>query len=658
MGQAPFIEAAVEEVSALIGRGERRIDLNLRAGPERTAALERLHTSLESQRRQVVHVDMPMGDDASMVGLTLSAAQLEKQDPELLGLIESPDVPWKEKLERVQAAAAKASEAVFLVEDSRFPEDSPVSSAYDEELFTRYAAQVANMLRDVPGTVVRAGPSTLSSLAKKVSSVPSHEASTAPVVQQVLEALAAAGVPVHAIPRRYCRLQTLFARDLSGLVAADAALRRALLRLSVLRKAFPVELVTRLVGPELSATSRRVLDLLLSTTADGMHTLHPALGHLIHAHMKAADPAWQVDEPITEMHRLAAEHHRAEFERSQARGARLAALRHDLEEVYHLCKAGDTALLSRKLWFAEYYDALGRALSVQASRVPRENRQQEEVLRRQAIQAYERALEYNEHDAYARHYIAHNLDIIAADPARAEQEYVAARDLDPKHAWYHSRYVRFLITTVWMKEAREAWEQAFDALGSSLGPLEYKELHGEVARLLLHRGELEFAREVLEDVPEETRGSAWWRALMRLLVYLEEERDERLVFPPNVPLEERWDRPHLVPEEAVHLVKAWRPGRVVDRDERDVHIRVATRDAGGGKESISYVHLNRWRLKNTWSSRHHLLPTGTFVELLEYKNGSCELKAWSDRESEFHDADLPKLFPSPDRYIRRGFARP
>jgi hypothetical protein len=261
-------------------------------------------------------------------------------------------------------------------------------------------------------------------------------------------------------------------------------------------------------------------------------------------------------------------------------------VRHELEEVHHLTEAGDAgALLSRSLWFVDQYNALGKALSQMASRAPR-GEPPEEALRRQAIQAYERALAHDASDAYAHHYIAYNLDILAADPARAEREYVVARDLEPTHAWYHSRYIRFLITTAWMTEARAAWERAFDGLGGAPRPLDYEELHGQVARLLLHRGELDFAREVLEDVPEEQRASPFWGALHRLLVYLEEERDELLVFPPGLSLPERWAKP------------------------------------------------------------------------LDYKDSTRELKAWGDEVSSFHDADLPKLFPSPDRYIRRGFARP
>jgi hypothetical protein len=658
MVEAPFIEAAMEEIAGLIEAGATRIGLTLPTGVEKSAVLDRLEDTLSG--RQVIRIELPDGDDAGLVALALGAAQFEAQAPGLLKQIESLDIPWRVKLQKFQAVAKNARRVVFLVDDPRFiPAMVP-----QEELFARRALEVTNALLEMSDvTVVLAGERIPPGVARMVAMMPSPETTAGLLVTRLLNALAAAGMAVERIPRHHRRVELLVQHDLARLALEDAALRLTLLRLSVLRVPFPAELLDRMVATSLSQESRQMLELLLSTTSDGMRVLPHALGRFIRTRHEqgvsaTADPAWQANEPISDMHRLAAEHHREQFNRAKARRDVLGALRHDLEEIYHLTEAGDAvAVLSRSLWFVEQYDALGRALSKQASLVSREAPQREEALRWLAIQAYERALVHDRDDAYAHHYIAHNLDILAADPARAEREYVVARDLEPTHAWYHSRYIRFLLTTAWMTEARAAWECAFDGLGNQLGPLDYEELHGQVARLLLHRGELEFAREVLEDVPEEAQRLPWWRALMRFLVYLEEERDELLVFPPDVSMEERWVRPHLVPEAIVHRVKRWRPGRVIDRDERHVHLRVAARDADVDQVTISYIHLSRWRLKNVWSSRYHLLPAGTFVELLEYKDGSRELKAWSDRASTFRDAELPKLFPPPDRYIRRGFAR-
>ncbi|HSN98045.1 MAG TPA: hypothetical protein VLS89_07090 [Candidatus Nanopelagicales bacterium] len=654
-----MVQAAAVEIAGLIEAGVTRVGLSVPAGADKRALLGRIEASL-SGRRQVVRMELPDGDDAGMVALGLGAAQLEVQYPGLLEHVRSPEARWRTKLEKLRAAVEKASGPVILIDEPRFePAVAP-----QEELFARRAIELTEALLDVRGATVVLVSRWIPPGVARMVKAPAHEASAAPLVDGLLRALAAAGVAVENIPKHHRRLELLVEHDLGRLALDDEALRLALLRLSVLRVPFPAALLDR-VAPSLSAASRRVLELLLSSTSEGMRALPDALGRLIRARQEqgaraeTADPAWQTDEPIGEMHRLAAEHHREQFERARAGGDVLAAVRHELEEIHHLTEASDAeALLSRSLWFVDQYNALGKALSKKALRAPRDDSREEEALRLQAIQAYERALAHDEQDAYAHHYIAYNLDILARDPARAEREYVVARDLEPAHAWYHSRYIRFLITTAWMTEARAAWERAFDGLGSPLGLLDYAELHGQVARLLLHRGELDFAREVLENVPEERRGAPWWRALMRLLVYLEEERDESLVFPPSLSVEERWVGPHLVSASALPRVKRWRPGRVVDRDERDVHLRVAERGAEDQQVSITYVHLSRWRLKEVWGSRLHRLPPGTFVELIDYKDGTHELRAWSDKESAFHDAALPRLFPAPDRYIRRGFARP
>ena len=49
-------------------------------------------------------------------------------------------------------------------------------------------------------------------------------------------------------------------------------------------------------------------------------------------------------------------------------------------------------------------------------------------------------------DDYAHHYRAFNLDWIAEDQPTIESEYQRAIELNPRHPWWHSRWINYLIT--------------------------------------------------------------------------------------------------------------------------------------------------------------------------------------------------------------------
>ena len=69
------------------------------------------------------------------------------------------------------------------------------------------------------------------------------------------------------------------------------------------------------------------------------------------------------------------------------------------------------------------------------------------------------------------------------------------------------------------------------------------------------------------------------------------------------------------------------------------------------------MSLDAAGIEETWRVPQRMLSVGTFVELIEYEDGSKEMKLWSRPDSSFKRIpDLPKLFPRPDRYIRRGLA--
>lgn len=669
---AVLLEEAVAQLRERIEAGARRIAIQAPPGSGKSTVLNALAAALAGSRR-VVRIELPEADDAALVALVDAAIQLGFARPDLLDRVvprhEPARVSWEEKLAAVREALASAgNDVLVLVGGARFQ----AASGPESELFTRRAVEVTEtLLRANAGTTVLSGlriPEGVAELASfRLPLVRSPVQAQAddvivrlggrparvvpPVVQQVLQALRAAGVDVEHARSPQLRLDWLVASELGRVFRDDVALRRTVARLAVLRVPFAPALRDLAGFSSLGERSREVAALLFQTLDDGALIVPAALAREIRALLS--------DELAAEAHRFAAVYHRDRHERARQREDVAAAIREEMEEIYQLTRMGDAAaLLARSLQFVEQYDALGKSLSQKALGAPPE---QEEKLRRDAVRAYERAIEHDGRDAYAHHYIGYNLDLLGAEPERVEREYVKARDLDPGHPWHHGRYVGFLVTRAWMEEAREAWERALGDLADAGGPLQpavYEELHAQVARLLLARSELDFAADVLEDVPGEVRANPWWRALHQLQVCLEEDRDERLVFPPAVALEDRWDGPHLIAGvQDLDKVQRWRPGRVIGRDTRVVLLQVAQRLAPSSEATLSPLHVDLRALRDEWHAQPAWLAVGTFVELIEYLDGTKALKTWDRRSSSFEAISyLPGLFPAPDRYIRRAFA--
>jgi hypothetical protein len=670
---AVVLQEAVEQIRQRIDGGANRLAIQAEPGSGKTAVLDGLAAALDHGRR-AVRITFPEGDDAALAALVDAATGIA---PDLLERVvpgqNSAGLVWARRLDLVHEGLVKAGDRlVLLVDDPRFE----ATAEPDEAPFAERAVEVTTLLLHAyRGPIVLAGariPVTAAEdaqvrlplvpdpdLAKVDESVrllggrPSP-APIPPVVRQILAALAAAGVDVDRIPRHDRRIDRLVAHDLARIFLGNATLGRIMARLAAFRVPFSADVLDAAGLGTLSPREQEVVKALLSKVREEANAIlvPEALAQTIRAGIAEGNPAWAPDDLPGDAYRFAAQVHRQRFEAASAHGDVPTAVREELEEIHQLTEAGDAdALLARSLQFVEQYDALGKSLSRKALHA----REREEELRRQAVRAYERAIEHDAQDAYAHHYIAYNLDILAIERERVEREYVAAKDLDRGHPWYHSRYVCFLITLVWIDDARAAWERALDDLIDTNGALrdeDYEYLHKQVARLLLERGRLDFAAEILEDVPARLRATSWWRALHQLRVCLEEDRDERLVFPPTLPIEERWkDGPHLVSDDEP-AVRKWKPARVLGRDERAVLLDIAE-----DEETISTERLGAEELERDWNIAPGLLRAGSFVELVWYEDGTKAVKLWDRNSSSFDRvASLPKLFPNPQRYIRRAFA--
>lgn len=683
MESVPFAEAAVDELRRRITRGEQRLALDAPDGVDLSYVLHRLGETLPACTR-MVRVELPVGDDAGMVALATAAAELGVLPLAALvaapragvdvGLT-APKARWKTTLAAVRdALQEQAHDLLLVVDHPRFDR----SAAPQNELFVQQAVEITDVLLGIPGAVtlvtrtkgasgfarvglpvlpLRDAVATLPEpLARLLRGIQSTRRAS-PFVLHALAALVVAGEDCQRVSRDLGE-EKLF-DELSRKVAAEDALRRVLARLSTFRTPFPRSEIDLADEGRLSANGRRFVEALLVPTSGGLVVFPDGLRVRVQFQRAQGDPLWLGDE-TADAHRFAARYHGAAFESARDANDVNIAVRHELEQIHHLTEAGDAqAVLERSVWFVEQYDVLGKALSQIALQLSKAGqRDAEERLRREAIAAYERALVHDEEDAYAHHYIAYNLDILASDPASAEVEYQRARALRGDHAWYHGRYICFLITRGRMTDARAAFRAAVLVLGEHEQESRmYEELHGEIARLLLHAGELQFAREVVDDVPARFRAASGgiWPALEQLLGILVESRDERLVFPPSLPVDARWRGPHLVPDPSDAHIASWTPGCVVESDQR-LHVRVARRDSEG-RVAISYVHLSRKRLSEMVPRGFpRMLPAGTFVEIVRYRDGTETLLSYGRDWSGVQIPNLPPLFPRPDRYIRRAFA--
>lgn len=340
-------------------------------------------------------------------------------------------------------------------------------------------------------------------------------------------------------------------------------------------------------------------------------------------------------------------------------------LRLEMEAYHHATYAGDVG--QRRAFFADQLDALGRALSRAAIGWPR-NPSPRAGRVQPAIDVFAEALRWDEHDDYAHHYYAYNRDLIAADPCETAPHFERAIEYAPGRVWWRARYVTFLITLARYADARRAWDTARDALGlpDASAPSTYEDLHVWVARLLIHRGQTEFAQDVLADVPPEVlEEHAGLRAMYGRLRALVEAR-ARGAFTPGPYLEQPywWKRgPFLLPARLRdgRTRLEWMAARVDQIHDRELHLRVArvfprAIEPEIGALTLAFARFDRMSL----DVKARELSAGRFLEIGKYvktRSGSAAKDAVLHVRVHpigvWEGHDLPPLFPDPARYARQ-----
>jgi tetratricopeptide (TPR) repeat protein len=417
----------------------------------------------------------------------------------------------------------------------------------------------------------------------------------------------------------------------------NATLRDLWATLSLVRLPFDGALLARLGEKAIDQGKQDILELCLLNDWKGLLEMPSVL------RVDSRDLGWPV-EKTRAAHLELAEYYAAKFAALQ-RADDAQALLAEMEAFHHATGGADPRAHERfRVFFVDQLDALGKSLSLAGQYD-------------QAAAVFRRGLEWDPVDDYAHHYLAYNLDVRGREVGDVEAHYRRAVELNGTNPWWWSRWITFLITLGRMEEARAAWSRALDELGlpePDAPPAVYDTLHKWVARLLIHRGVLAFADDVLRTIPPDVVGShPGFRAMCeRLQALLYAENDE-VVFPLWVPISSWWKGPHLnSPLHRTKSLKLWLPGRVERVDEKELQLFVGKPPKNGERPQFGYMTLPVARYNQV--SQDELTTTlkpGRFVELAYYgEDGDLVARAHPDKWWE--DPDLPPLYPDPQRYLR------
>jgi tetratricopeptide (TPR) repeat protein len=417
--------------------------------------------------------------------------------------------------------------------------------------------------------------------------------------------------------------------------------------------------------PQVNRTLFKLLEFVLLVREDSLVLFHPVLQSMLRH-----EPNAQYESPVA-AHRIALDAYTERiygehmfrqwgnvypvydfFDYDFWESKPISRTQSEFEAFYHASNCGDAVRhdpfgLRIRHYFADQLLYRAQALSAQSKQ-------------NEAAEAFREVVTLDEQNDFAHHYWAFNLDRAAGDRRVVEQEYLRAIELNPTHPWRWSRWINFLITVGRIPEAREQWKRALEALpfeGNDNDLWIFEGLHLLVARLLLHRAQLEFATEVLAGVPDIIRGEhKGFRALGRLLKGLTIARDERGVFPAEIDPDQYWTRSHLdFPEthKGLRLIQ-WNPARVDSVNEHIVCLIVGKHDHATKSTIYGRVELGVAQFEAACPGQlaSELAP-GRLLELAFYgENGLLQIRIHPDIP--YSDPDLPPLDPpNPRRYLEK-----
>ena len=321
----------------------------------------------------------------------------------------------------------------------------------------------------------------------------------------------------------------------------------------------------------------------------------------------------------------------------------------EYEAWFHGAAIGDESLLD-SAFFVDQLHVLGRTLS----------RDQKKYA--VAANVFKRCIDLDETDDYGHHYHAYNLDCLAKNTAAIESGYKKAIEINDSHPWWWSRWINYLITTGSAKDAKVAWDEASTNLGTASGSADdwvYGALHVWVARLSLHRAQLDFVERVLQDVPLRLQQTdARFIAIRHHLDAMRIARDGHSVFPIQVHPDSYWTKPHLdlplTTQEGKRM--SWFPARIDFVDDEFVGLVVGKHDLSSGETTYGAVELTRTLFDDaSFDEKASQLAEGHFIEMGFYGSGET-MKIRVHENGPYIDPYLPDFDPpNPRRYLEQPY---
>jgi tetratricopeptide (TPR) repeat protein len=651
MPELPDADQAVGRVVSAVqawseGGPPPRIQLVGPSGTGKSTALRRAFSELASQEcATAMAVDLPDLDLDGHLHLAMQTSGALR-DHGVNGVVErvfARDVPWAERRDGLKEGMGEVGRPVLFVDIpsswGRSPATADPFSVRGEAiellrhlldagaglvLAVEHTATVPGLFEDVPARTMKLGPgSPAGAILEDAQRWRSLEQSAS----SLAEVLGSSG-------RRATPLEVRLAVALTGLgrpaVEAQRALEAglgALLRALLDQASGPARSLHRLwamASMFRAPVAPSLLDELAETIgedrSDGFAIMRDALlipmegsGLELHPALRGSAPARALNEQErAELHQYISE----ALAKSGVGSSTQASVRNELEVVYHAALGMNEERVLERAVDGWQLCLLARELSWRGDL-------------RAALGLYERVLRVNvPTNAYAMQYAAYHMERLGWSPRLALTYFSRCADLEPSNPWWVRRHVEALIRRGRLRDAMSAWRGGLARLtedvpeGLARGWLAAN-YHCGVARLLLSRGALEEAREVLQSVPEAVRArSDELRGLwddLRLM----EEVDELggAVFPRTVPFDHRWDGPHTRTDvtDRPDFV-TWFPGRVEEITEDSVVLLLAQRDADGAVE-LFHMELGLQEFQEMVQRWIDPGLVGRFVELLVFTGG-------------------------------------
>lgn len=642
----PSVDDALSRAKEAIASHQTCIGFYGLPGSGRTTVIDRLATEYPKH----VRLRMPRDEDGAVAAIASLAAQLPAR---ALDIVKDTTQTYSKRLSRMLELFPKDT-ALFFDDPQLLPSASPG----DETIFSLRAREFSAELLKLPlplkvfSTAAssesfallnahlvevkrEADPTAIVELARLPSAAVARYSSLLAERSPIEIRLAAwlwDRVELPALKKTGFRL-----RELIRLAARyiTPGVKQTLARLSLVREASVSDWLDW--GTEgTKASDRRLVEQVFLFGDDGQR-LHGSIADL------AREEEWLSATKRAAAHRTLAEHYKARFAAATAGLELGVALKAEIEAVHHRTMAGDASVLADSLYFAEQYDALGRAFGKRGEAfLLRGGKQQGRASIRNAITAYERALEHDAQDWYAAHYLAFNRDVLGDDVVHIEALYRRALALRPTFVWGHSRWVRFLITCGRHEEAAAAFATALERCAGSGGPRFYDELHLDVARQYLQFGAYPAATEVLTQVPAGERAKLQrYEPLLRYAKWQAEPDRDELVFPPALALHEREAPVFLQPGE---VAVSFMPGRLASVSGKTWRFRVQLPSGEFGWRDETTDRLERLGL-GAW------LRIGAFVEFLKVKRDGRLVERAAVHPTVDPFKELEVRYPPPDRFL-------